>query len=53
MLVPVHYCFANIGKGDFELYDIKNDPDEWVSLTNDPKYKGVAEQLKTNVEGTV
>jgi len=47
------YRFTDFGKGEYELYDIKNDPDEWVNLANNPKYKGVVDELKKKVDGTV
>jgi len=52
-VITDQFRFTDFGKGDYELYDIKNDPDEWVNLANDPKYKGVVEELKEKVDGTV
>ncbi len=31
---------------DYELYDLQNDPDEFVNLIDDPSLQGVAEKLK-------
>ena len=31
---------------EFELYDLKNDPDEMINLANDKKYEGILNRLK-------
>jgi N-sulfoglucosamine sulfohydrolase len=40
---------AYLNRPEFELYDLKNDPDEIVNLAGDLKYKDVFEQLKQKI----
>jgi N-sulfoglucosamine sulfohydrolase len=40
---------AYLNRPGFELYDLKNDPEELVNLAGDPEYNDILEQLKRKI----
>ncbi|MCM2678549.1 sulfatase [Echinimonas agarilytica] len=41
-----HWNLIQYSDGSIELYDHRNDEDEWHNLASDPQYKGVIDELK-------
>ncbi|MFY0624930.1 MAG: sulfatase [Reichenbachiella sp.] len=39
-----------LNRTEFELYDLKNDPEEIINLANDPKYLEVLKRLKSDMK---
>lgn len=40
------YKFNYLGKGDCQLFNMKEDPEEWNNLADDPVYKSLKEELE-------
>lgn len=41
------YKFNYLGKGDQQLFDFENDPEEWNNLIGKAEYKEIEEELKS------
>ena len=48
-VVNEHYRYIRYANGDEELYDLRNDPHEWVNVAEDVKYTLVKEALAKNI----
>lgn len=48
-IITDKYRFTQIGN-DYELYDLKNDPDEWNNLAKKPEYKKTVDEFIVKLE---
>ena len=49
-LRTIRWRYIRYSNGEEELYDLKNDPNEWANLSEDPRFAKVKERLALLVE---
>lgn len=48
-VVDEHYRYIRYANGDEELYDLRNDPNEWTNVAGDAKYASIKTALANDI----
>ena len=52
-VVTDKYRFTKTQAGDYHLYDLEKDPEEWNNLAKEPKYQKLVKELETKMNTVV